>query len=326
MPAYYFISELTELDPKEIIHINEEMTIKLADEKQIETIRSLLTKYGEDPRGLTSKLFQEYKIKERLPSGGINRTRRSPDDYRYFLLEHDSPQYEANILKVFQLMENEFFIPFGFAYADFGTSIFQPLGELATFVYYNDQNIVFPLGYPDTMNLPKDPKTFEENDLIEFRTILTVLRTFNFTDFPIIEKSLSDFFKVNEISNNSIFKIVSYFACLELLIVNSNDRLNYITQQLETKLELLNNRFSISIEINDYLKGPDTLTLGKVISVMYSYRSSIAHGDFLDFNKRLKILEKTSIIEIQQILRLLLKRLLIFALEEPQLITDLKKC
>jgi hypothetical protein len=89
---------------------------------------------------------------------------------------------------------------------------------------------------------------------------------------------------------------------------------------------LLNNRFEQPVDFTQFIKGPDTLTLGIIVKTLYDYRSSIAHGSFTGFEKNLEILKKVNPEHVYGLLSLLLKRVITQALIEPQLITDLKKC
>ena len=91
-------------------------------------------------------------------------------------------------------------------------------------------------------------------------------------------------------------------------------------------MNLINNRLETPIVVSNFFNGPDSLDLGTVIGKIYNYRSSIAHGDFLDFEKKLKIFEKVTYYDVLMFLRIILKQTILFALKEPQLITDLKRC
>ncbi len=324
MPAIYYIEDLTELNVNEEIYFNKDLVLKSATIEQQNIIKSLMSKFGSFPSEPSSYSgYHEYKMVERLPEGGIKSKKRKQEDFRYFILEHNSNQINPFFTKALALKEKEFFIPFGFAKADFGMSIFHAISELAAYTFYNDKNTVFPVKFPE------DPKLFNNEDKQEFELNMSLLENFDLKKekYPHINKALEDFLKIGEISNNSVFKIVSYFACLELLIVdNSYDKLKSINLQLQSKLNLLNNRFGEKIDISKYIKGPDTLTLGKVIGIIYDYRSSIAHGDFLNFEKKLQVLEKISSLEITNFLRVVVKKVVVYSLREPQLITDLKKC
>lgn len=87
---------------------------------------------------------------------------------------------------------------------------------------------------------------------------------------------------------------------------------------------LINNQLNNRIDFNEYFKGPKTLTEEIIIEKLYYYRSKIAHGDYYDFNNDLQILINHEI--TYNFLELLLKRILIYSMNNPQLIKDLKEC
>lgn len=173
------------------------------------------------------------------------------------------------------------------------------------------------------------PKDFTDVDKSEFLNNVNLLNNFEKKkrEFPFLEKALDDFFLTAELSDFSVFKIVSYIACLELVLVdNSHDRLKSINVQLQRKVSLINNQLKKPIKVADYFKGPNTLNIGSVMGVLYDYRSSVAHGDFIDFSKKLQILDKVYEDQILKLLRDILKQVLIFAIKNPDLVSDLKKC
>jgi hypothetical protein len=328
----YYIEDLIELEVDSKIKIGENLVIRSASFEEQNTIKSLVSRFGYTP-GHEPFFFRyhESAIVERLSSGGVKLKTRPQKDYRYFVLDEikSTEQDKQIYAKAFLLTDKEFFIPFGFA------KMTNPLGsiaidysfdsELSSHSYFYDKNkIDFDANPP--LHLPKD---FTNNDKTQIEYNLSLLKDFNKIkeEYLFINKALEDFFKTMEISNHSTFKIVSYFACFESLLVNIDfDRLKSIRSQLESKLDLLNNQFKSPIDVFDYIKGPDTLSLGKVVGVAYNYRNSIAHGNFIDFEKKLEIFSKTSKIDILSFLRNVLKKVLIFSLNDPQLITDLKKC
>ena len=146
--------------------------------------------------------------------------------------------------------------------------------------------------------------------------------------FQHIFKSLEDFNYLNKLSNRSSFKVIAYFSIIEALITNNaQDRYQSITQQLKNKIRLLNNRFNESINFRNYFKKvPDTMVLEKIIEILYTYRSNIAHGNQIEFKKQLNILENIDQKTILNFLHELTRKLLIQSLNEPQLFIDLKYC
>jgi hypothetical protein len=319
----FFIDNIIHFDINKKEEIIKNVFLRIATKEEQSIIKRLLVKFGR-PQDIFDFDYHEYKSKNPNNFQGSLK-KRNEDDFRYFVLEElNSEKYNLILPKAFFLTEKEFFSPFGFFKTKKGgLSIKYSFEELSVFSYYNDINMTFG-------DRPKNlTKSFDKTDKEQVEKNISLLNNFETIkdDFPIIDKALTDFFKISEISNNSVFKVVSYFACLELLLVNSNmENLKPIKFQLETKLNLLNNRFEKPINILNYIKGPDTLTLGNVMKIIYAYRSSIAHGDFIDFTKKLHLLEKASMSDILIFLRIVLKNTILFSLKEPELVRDLKKC
>lgn len=323
MTRYYYIENLIEFDVNEELVIDNNLTLKVAPKEEKAVLKQLLLKFG---RVLFDFNLHDYRIKKRLSIGGANFEKREEEDLRYFVVEHkDSDDYDLNITRALLLMEKGFFVPFAFTnipQSQFGLSIKYPFEELCAYTYFTDKN--FELNFnKNRLKL----KSFTENDRTEFLQIRSILNKFNNKkdNFIQISKALDDYFKINEISNNSVFKIICYIACFELLLVNSTiGKLRSISNQLQTKLNILNNKFANPIVISNHIKGPDTLNLGIVMSIIYKYRSSIAHGDFLDFNKKLKILDKISEYDILQFLHIVLRETVLLSIKEPELINGLR--
>ncbi len=327
---YYFIENLTEIDPNEEIKILEYLVLKNIPDNLLLSLKNNIKQFISQrrlPQNFKNEFpntFHEFeKIKDILPNG-IHTKQRRKEDFRYLVLEEtNSKIFNLIYPNAFSLAEKDYFIPFAFSNYDNGIGIKVSFSELCIFTYYNDLSVIQPL------RKKQNPNSFSENDLKEVIEYINLLNEFEKIkeNFPSINKSLKDFFLIREVSDYSVFKIVSYIACLEMLLVNdSQERLKSITVQLQTKLNLLNNQFEKPILISDYIKGPDTLNLGNVIEVFYKYRSSIAHGNFLDFKKKLQLLEAVSENEIFKFIRTVLKKSLIYALKNPELVRDLKEC
>jgi hypothetical protein len=319
----YFIDDIIFFETENKLKFTNNLHLRIATEEERTTIKFLLKKFGRFSDNLSFD-YHEYKSSN-APRFDGRLEERAENDKRYCVVEDgNSSEHDPIIPNAFLLAEQNFFSPFHFKNTENGGPWWKySFGELSTFSYYNDINMVFGKNESFLM------KGFEEKDRLQVDKIITLLNHWNIRKdkFPIITKALNDFFKLSEISDKSVFKIISYFACLEMLVVNNGvENIKPIKIQLENKLNLLNNRFKIPIEISRYIKGPDTLNLGNVLKVIYTYRSTIAHGDFIDFCKKLKIIEKTSTEQILNLLRITLKKVILFSLEEPELIRDLKKC
>ena len=319
----YFIDDIIFFETEDKIQISNNLYLRIATEEEKKSIKFLLKKIGRFSDNFSFD-YHEYKSSE-SPRFHGTLEERLKNDQRYCVVEEiKSSKHNPIIPNAFLLTDQNFFCPFNFRNFKSGGPWWKySFGELSTFSYYNDINMVFDRNEGFLM------KSFDEQDRLQVEKNITLLNCWNSKkdEFPIINKALNDFFKLNEISNKSVFKIISYFACLEMLVVNNGvENIKPIKQQLENKLNLLNNRFNIPIEISRYVKGPDTLTLGNVLKVIYAYRSAIAHGDFIDFRKKLHIIERTSTGQILNLLQTTLKKVILFSIEEPELIRDLKKC
>ena len=327
---YYFIDNLTENDPKEEIIISENLVLKNVPDNLLLSLKINIKQYICNSRlpqifkNEFSNTFHEFEKVKDIPPNGIQTKQRVKEDFRYLVLEEsNSNRYNLIYPKAFSLAEKDYFIPFAFSNHDNGVSIKVSFSELCIFTYYNELSVIQP------WRKRQNPNSFSESDKKEVIEYINLLNEFEKIkeDFPFINKALNDFFLTREVSDYSVFKIVSYIACLEMLLVDSSqERLKSITVQLQTKLSLLNNQFEKPIIISDYIKGPDTLKLGNVIEVFYNYRSSIAHGNFLDFKKKLQLLEAVSENEIFIFIKTVLKKTLIYALKNPELVRDLKEC
>jgi hypothetical protein len=116
--------------------------------------------------------------------------------------------------------------------------------------------------------------------------------------------------------------VLAYFAIIEMLLThNPNDKEigDSISHQLITKISLLSTRLSDDF---DYHLFETSVPSDKIWKLLYSYRSSIAHGNHIDFDKTFKNLK--SEINTMQFIASATRILLKHALKEPDLINGLK--
>jgi hypothetical protein len=84
----------------------------------------------------------------------------------------------------------------------------------------------------------------------------------------------------------------------------------------------MNNLFCQNIDPQVFFKTSNKFE--SVIEKLYSFRSSIAHGEMSDFNEKYSLLEDPNL--AKEFLYLLVREALKLSLREPQLINDLKQC
>jgi hypothetical protein len=148
--------------------------------------------------------------------------------------------------------------------------------------------------------------------------------------YPTIVNAI-EMFRSLDVNPPNPIKTLGYFAILESLLSHAprpNDSADSIVRQLKRNLILLNNRMDSqrNIGFSEFREvKPET-----IISKFYDYRSAIAHGgDTKSIIHSLANLHNgwTDIpVELwpDRFLRRLVKRVLVHAMREPQLIIDLK--
>jgi hypothetical protein len=118
--------------------------------------------------------------------------------------------------------------------------------------------------------------------------------------------------------------VLSHFSLIEAIITHepkttAGDSLNH---QVSTKMPLLFRRFSQPLDVTNFFKTDD---LKKAWKLLYDVRSRFAHGDSADFKKG-PLVALGNFQQVERFTYLSLKRLLKLALQEPELIHDLKAC
>ena len=112
--------------------------------------------------------------------------------------------------------------------------------------------------------------------------------------------------------------VVLLFSVIELLLAhNPQGGYDSLTHQISTKLPLLQRRFKQPLDYSKF--GADET---KVWKTLYAYRSTIAHGGRVDFQKALKVLKGPYLVSafLVDATRAVLRHALI----EPDLVLDLR--
>lgn len=139
--------------------------------------------------------------------------------------------------------------------------------------------------------------------------------------YPSIDRSLRTFIRLDSLADYVPLKHLGYFTVIESLLTHKpqpSDSADSIRRQLQRNVPLLNNR------LGEYKQDLDYVT-PTFIKKLYDYRSDLAHGG--DGFSTLKPAVRQVIgspSEVALVLRLLSKRLLVQALREPRLVSDLK--
>ena len=140
-----------------------------------------------------------------------------------------------------------------------------------------------------------------------------------------ITRALERFDTLRSLPRSSELVIIGLFSIIESLITHSpklSESSDSLSHQIKTKIPLLGKRFQRAL---DYELFFDPSSKESAIwSKLYDYRSKIVHGEHTDIDSKLQILRSRE--NIISFLREAVKLLLLLALKEPVLLTDLKKC
>ncbi|MCV7198027.1 hypothetical protein [Mycobacterium angelicum] len=182
---------------------------------------------------------------------------------------------------------------------------------------------------PDTHRMPQCP------DLDEIDEVVKLRRAFDDDQYPEVARALVLFIEGEALPEMSKQKCLAYFGVIESLLAHAprpNDLVDSLTRQLTRNILLLNNRLPDhrKLGLDTFDRSGTAMGPDKVIKQLYAYRSAIAHGgdaaDTLRWFDQHRPRSWTSIpqVDIQVFVRGMLKRLLIAAITEPQLVQDLK--
>ena len=167
-----------------------------------------------------------------------------------------------------------------------------------------------------------------ESDIKELKKLFAAFRKIEKRkeDYEFIFRNLKNYKTLLRMPIYDDLRNIGKFAIIEsLLTTRKSVQIESINHQLKNKIVLLNNRFSKEIQFQKWFKSlPENFNIRKLIGLLYSYRSCLAHGTKPDFDKELKIIENSVWTDycVDEICRKVLKQ----AIFEPELIKDLRHC
>ena len=320
--SFFFIGDLIKLENSIPVKIFDNFYIKPANEDQIKVIKGIIDNHINTTNLKINKYETSYTKNK---SGGYSVGDLNKEDWKYFIVESTQVQAKKSLVLIFSLLSVDLSLLFEAILFSYDKKTKLPLYgsfqfQLRTVNYFHDSQ--------RKTGVVPEVKFITKSLVQEIKDIEKKLSKFNSEEFPFIQKALNDFISIKDISANSPFKILSCFAILELLLTTykqrtSND--NSISNQLRKKINLVNNQLDDKIDFKKYFKGSNTNTLETIIEKLYQFRNDIAHGNLSDFESELRILKNQGE-NILYFLIDILKKILIFSLENPQLVKDLKEC
>jgi len=301
--------------------------IKRATKNQQIAIQVIIDKIAEDPLG---KIQYKNEITFTNKDEGYETNLKqieSPNERLYWIVEtkdKDSVKVLDVLPLVFCISSKHIRLDFKFEWNYDTESIAKRDSTPSVYNYYND------------FRFNQKQKDFIEkglhivtNEYIKEIVDLTYqfLSVFQEGKNLLILNAINKFYRLNLIHSDADIKPLSYFAIWEMLLVQKpdpKDPTSSITRQITNKTILLNNRMINKIDFESYMKSSSPIAIDKFIKILYGYRSSLAHGDSVDFNNRCKPLGDDY--NTEKLLFEITNKLLLQALTESQLFIDLKKC
>lgn len=136
---------------------------------------------------------------------------------------------------------------------------------------------------------------------------------------PDIDRALELFRQVGAVDRVHLLHFLGLFAVVEVLITHDPEgSYDSLGHQIKTKIALLERRFVKALDYREFR----TAKKEKVWSLLYAFRSRVAHGAPVDFSRDLQVLGSPQ--TATKFLRQATKQLLRCALLDPDLILDLR--
>jgi hypothetical protein len=145
----------------------------------------------------------------------------------------------------------------------------------------------------------------------------------NRSALPELPRALQALSSLRAIPTHSPLRCLGYFTVIESLLTSkprATDQTDSLSRQVNGKMNLVGRRCSPPIVFDEHFRSPPK----DIWKRLYDYRSDVAHGSEPDFSRALACLEGQE--PIERFLRVVTRRLLRYALTEPDLVGDLKAC
>lgn len=320
----FFIGDLlTNKSNDETFEINSKMIFRKATDIECNLIREdLKSHFGVS---LFEKDFNPYEndyiiTKKNKHQVNSNYKPRNINSWYYWVVESHT-NIVGGIENYLPLSVSDFHVLCGYEYSVDGID---PSTDLI--LKFQNNNINASVFYSNLRHCNYTPKLIDKSIVDNIKSILDIVDNFNTQyseEYFEIKKALDDFLKLGQIPVNNPFFVLNCFSILEQLLTTKQE--TSITHQLKTKINLINNRLDNKINLTRYFKSDPKLET--IVAALYSMRSNIAHGSFKDF-KDFKIGVKDEPIATipDFVYNELIKKMLIQAIREPKLISDLRNC
>ncbi len=237
------------------------------------------------------------------------------DKWKYWIVSHNGTNHGIQNLQEASLLLKE--------EIELGFQIFSMAGisggSLAS------PAMVSYLSEAEEFSSSRSTKQITVDDLNNIRIYHSLIKGLN-AEYGVVKNAVKLFDDLRALPRHSDFRIIGLFSIIESLISHS-PKLEFfhdsIKHQIRTKIPLLAKRFVRELNYGEFFN--EGAREDKVLSCLYDYRSRIVHAGNSDIPTELSGVLKGKN-EVRGFLKELTKLLLITALKEPELVTDLKSC
>jgi len=278
--------------------------LQKADPEQVQLIREQLCRMDSD--GGWRIAFETAHVDK--GAGATSRTPLPTENWRYWVIAFEGSSEMHDLELAAALLRNEL---------DFGLTWIVPLKGWGKFLgrVYGFQHLGNVIRMP-----PVEMGNAEVEELgVNYRLVKRVQET-----FPPIYQSLRRFHDLKALQNDSTFLVIGYISVIESLITHApelTEPMDSLTHQIKTKMNLLSKRVQRSLDYQSLFGITDG---DKVWRTLYEYRSKLAHGDVPDFKCKLKLLGSPE--NALRFLKEAAKLVILYAMNEPEFVIDLKRC
>jgi hypothetical protein len=307
---YAFVLNLYKYEGSLPIAISDTVELDFSTLDQSQRIQELLGYYGHTPRS-GSWLYTVEPVDE-VPIGSHFFTPIPPDRVKFWVLNFSGDAMPIwRLSSATQLTNAQLEIAATFNPAQ-GNSINQlEPARLFHFWEQHRQPVSQPLNAGDL------------HSAVAYRDTMESLAASNEEAAQAIVRVYSDFVRLSMGPRSGELVLLGHFGLIEALIThNPNEFGDSLNHQLSTKMPLLMRRFGVPLQLSEYFSITDP---NRAWKKLYSIRSKIAHGEGVDIRPG-ALKELRDIDTVFKFVREALKRLLIYAIDDPEFIFDLKKC
>ena len=311
-----FIFILNYLEPQVTlpIEIVDGYWLKRPDAEQLDIIKDFLRKNVPESgmKNYSNIYEQSFNYVQEETKSELRFTDLTEENQKYFIIENETGS-KSNLEDIVSSCElSKFSLHIGVKFI-FGNSIYQS-DHSSIFSFFDQSKFDSYLIGLQISNAHK----INVDDINEIKEIYKLLASLD-TKFSYLKSMIKNYINVQSLPSDSKFKTLGYFSILESLITHEpKDSGDSIAKQLYSKIILINNQLGSPIDFKSLFK----MEIKASITKLYDYRSSITHGKY-DYTIPLELKNDHYVCSS---IALIVRRIIVYTLQNPQLINDLKSC